>query len=396
MMFPVKSAIVLVGSTFLFGLTFGDAILSKASAQSQKPSTRSDSSSSAKLSEVGKATTLPGAVNRLTFGLDGKRLIVECAPPPPTQPRIQGSFIFLQPGPPDIRHTVWDLTSHRVVSLKAMAYSYGGNLLAPDLRTLAVWRTVSTSRQSAPRAELEFHDVASQRKVARPKVWKWLGDKMEPLAFSADGKTVAVKAEANHGIVLIDVETGKSISKIRMDDDTWLTVLPGVVFSGDGKVLAVPLMDAKALALCDIASGKVLRKFEKFDRGWVLALTNDGKILALGDPKSDEVRVWDVATGKELGVCEGLKGGVNDLAFSGNGKVLFAANDRDVVAWDVAAKREIARLRGHRHAVTVLAVSPDGKRLASGGKDKAVRLWDISAYAPESKSRDKTPVDQKP
>ncbi len=378
---PVKSSTILVGSTLLLGLTFGDAVLSKAAAQSKAPSARLDSSSSSsKLSEVGKATTLPGVVNRLTFGLDGKRLIVECAPPPPTQPRIQGSFIFLQPGPPDIRHTVWDLNSHRVVSLKPMAYSYGGKLLAPDLRTLAVWRRVATSRDSA-RSELVFHDVATQRKMARPKTWKWLGDKMEPLEFSPDGKIVAVKAERSHGIVLIDVETDKPISKIQMDDDTWMTLLPGVVFSGNGKVLAVPLLDEKKLALCDVATGKVLSKVEKFERGSVVALTSDGKMLAVGNPKFDEVRLWDVAASKEFGVWENLKGGANDLAFSGNGRVLFVANNREVVAWSVARKKEIDRLSGHREAITVLAVSRDGKYLASGGGDKAVRLWDVSAYA---------------
>lgn len=385
MMTPVKPVMVLVGSTLLLGLTFGDAVVSKAAAQSKTPSARLDSSSSSsKLSEVGKVTTLPGAVTSLTFAPDGKRLIVECAPPPPPRPQFQGSMVFLQPGPPDIRHVVWDLTSHRVVSLKQMAYSYGGNLLAPDLRTLAVWRRVATSRESG-RSELVFHDVATQRKVTQPKLWKWLGDKMEPLEFSPDGKIVAVKAERSHGIVLIDVETDKPISKIRMDDDTWMTLLPGVVFSGDGKVLAVPLMDAKTLALCDVATGKVLSKVEKFERGSVVALTSDGKMLALGNPKIDEVRLWDVAAGKELGVCANLKGGANDLAFSGNGKVLFVANDREVVAWSVAKKREIVRLSGHREAITVMAVSRDGKHLASGG-NKAVRLWDVSAYAVPSKS----------
>lgn len=39
-------------------------------------------------------------------------------------------------------------------------------------------------------------------------------------------------------------------------------------------------------------------------------------------------------------------------------------------------------LRGHTDAVTAVAFTPDGKRLLSGGRDKAVRVWDLEHPAP--------------
>ena len=39
-------------------------------------------------------------------------------------------------------------------------------------------------------------------------------------------------------------------------------------------------------------------------------------------------------------------------------------------------------LRGHTDVITAVAFSPDGKRLVSGGRDKAVRLWDLEHAEP--------------
>ena len=354
----------------------------------------------AKLREVGKLTSLPGgAIVKLTFALDGERLIVECWPPPPP-PKFQGSGDFINPErkpDPPIYHTVWNWSSHKFARLHPMAHGWGGNLLlSSDVRTLAVWKGVREAQGAGFQLQYEFYDLATQRKVARPEVWKWLTKTATPLAFSPDGKVAAVKNTNAHAVELFDVESGKQISKIERRDDQWLVGLPGVLFSGDGKVLAVPFRDTSELAVYDVAGGKELRKFDKFEQGSVLALSTDGKTLAVGNPGSAEVRLWNVVSGKQTARWQGHKPGVNDLAISADGKVLFAAGDKLIRVWDVAGKREVAPLRGHLSMVRILAVSPDGKHLASGGADKSVRLWDISAYAPESKSQSQSSDKQQP
>ncbi len=82
---------------------------------------------------------------------------------------------------------------------------------------------------------------------------------------------------------------------------------------------------------------------------------------------------------------------VNPLAVLPDGRLASGSRDKTIRLWDPMTGAETARLEGHTSWINALAVLPDG-RLASGSKDKTIRLWDLQSGAETARLEGHAPV----
>jgi WD40 repeat protein len=109
-----------------------------------------------------------------------------------------------------------------------------------------------------------------------------------------------------------------------------------------------------------------------------LAISPDGETIASAGAFDHTVKLWSLATGRELGAIKDHQGSVRAVTFSSDGRTLVSGSlDNTVRLWDVATRKQVGRF-DHTASVDDLALSSDGKTLAAIGND-TVLVWDIAS-----------------
>jgi WD40 repeat protein len=112
---------------------------------------------------------------------------------------------------------------------------------------------------------------------------------------------------------------------------------------------------------------------------WCTAFSPDGRFGLTGSHEKP-IRLWNLATGKEIHCFNGHTRGVSRIAFAPDGRFFVsAAHDNTLRLWDGQAGKELRRFEGRTDLLALhsLVFSPDGRRLYAGSDDGVIRQWEV-------------------
>ncbi len=273
---------------------------------------------------------------------------------------------------------------------RAGAVKLGGKPEEPDAPpALAVSEVPDPvqQRRDAPPAK-RVNDPAAQDKLLA-EVVPQMGHRLwvKSVAFSPNGHLALSGGGGDTALKLWDVATGKELRSFIGHTNA----IESVAFSPDGRFALSGSCDAinwspqclkGSLKLWDVATGKELRSFSGH-AGSVssVSFSPDGR-FALSGSSDKTLKLWDVATGKEMRNFPGHTA-IKSVVFSPDGRFALsggydADHSNDMKLWDVATGKELRSFSGHTKEVNSVAFSADGRFALSGSWDKTLKLWEVA------------------
>lgn len=310
-----------------------------------------------------------GAVTSVKFSPDGKLLAV---------------------GSSDNTATLWDVANKAIRftfehedAVRVVLFSPdGGRLATAGMDAITKLWDVETGKQRRSFAHPDYH-----KSVTFPSGYTTSYNEggIRCIAFSPDGKLLATAG--------INQDRDIKLWGIAQEELRWSITeeesAKSIAFSPDGTLVAAYFSDdvvyvfrvenGTPIVLTPDTKTWVRKNARKppaqhtSERGHI-EFSPDGKyLISLGT--DDAIGVRDIQTGAQVKTLTSTSGYTKTMALSSQGDT-FGVNimpDKAVKLWDA----ETATRFPHETRVMAAAVSDDATLLATGGKDKKIRLWNV-------------------
>jgi WD40 repeat protein len=247
---------------------------------------------------------------------------------------------------------------------------------------------------------------------------------LRPIALAAAPSGTRFAASMEDGSVrIIDAKSGRTIRQLGKHPQPAYAV----DWSADGRFIATGDESARVW-IENALTGEKVREFRTHKRGIHEISFNIGRNLLITTGRDDEIHVldldsdkvkparvilgkganfygatfnprsgsqfatavlavggareYDATTGRTSNLLTGHDGqGALTVSYNPSGtRVASGGKDTKVTIYDAKSCRRLKQLRGHGDWIMDLDFSPNGRLLASSSSDRTVKIWDIKTY----------------
>lgn len=290
-----------------------------------------------------------------------------------------------------------DALSHRAETarqLVKMHVAEGTRLMENgDLSASLLWFTEAlrlAEREKMPAKIHRLRLAAVLEQCARPVQIKLYDKAPKALQLSSDGKRVLAAASGGE-VEIWDAVNGKRIGEVLKHEQE----VTHAVFSPDGKHVLTAAAD-KILHMWDIETATEAFSLQLMNPTASIAFSNDGKrflTVTENTPMADnspmgatevELHIWDASTGEPIRKSAlGSEIRALPAAFSPDGqRVLTVCRDRCARIWDIATGKQVGPSFSHAADLVQAMFSADGERVFAASVDGTARVWKAETGEP--------------
>lgn len=243
-----------------------------------------------------------------------------------------------------------------------------------SIQALAVSPDGKTVYHATQTGDVQARSTAGLKQTA---VFKGHQKGVRSIALAKDGRTM-VSGSDDGTVILWDIIGHSQLRKLTGHT----AQVTSVDISPDGDLIASAGEDA-TVRLWDAATGKELTVLESGGPKapyTAVQFSPDGSKVAAAEAFAGQqaVRIFDVATRKQIYALEDADFGAMSLAFSADGTKLLTANlGSSAAIFESSSGRILQRLKGFNGYGFAIAMSDDGRYIALGttGQEGTVRIW---------------------
>ncbi len=210
-------------------------------------------------------------------------------------------------------------------------------------------------------------------------VTEWQGHwgDVKGVAISPNGQTIASASGDDHIQLWSTSNNGDALLPPLAGHGDDVT---GVAFSPNGQLIA-SCADDETVRIWQGSDGREVYTLEGHEEDVVGIAFSPDSLLVASASLDGTVRLWGAQDGGLRDVLSADGQEVFSVAFSPSGTTVAAGLGNGVIRiWTVGAgAAAYTDFVGHEKAVTTLSYSSDWSMLASGSKDKTIRLWQVSS-----------------